>query len=230
MAIFNTVYGGEWSWKPWTNTLFYYNIDDNDTTSTLYDKTWNLNMTWNAAPTYSTDSKVGRYVHWFSTSVFAKASKYVNFGTEYTMSCLVYFDSSWSWWVLFAQWESSSLLPNKTLEFWDTSVYFRTARSSPQQIDSQSNPWTNKWSVYTFVCSQTWNYRRIYVNGSQIATTTYLNDTTLNGAYPSIWVWSQSTWSSPMQWYMKNLLGENKAWSEDEILNYYNKTKSKYWL
>ena len=217
-------------WTPWANTLFYYNIDDNDTASILYDKTWNLNMTWNAAPTYSIDSKVGRYVHWFSTSVFAKASKYVDFGTEYTMSCLVYFDSSWTWWVLFSQWESSSFVPDKTLEFWDLAVFFRTTRWNPASVYTDANPWVNKWSVYTFVCSQTWNYRKIYVNWVEIATDTYLNTTTLDGAYPSIWVWSQRTLNAPMLWYMKNLLWENKAWTAQEVLDYYNSIKSLYWI
>ena len=213
-------------WTPGENTLFYYNIDDNDTNSTLYDKIGNFNLTWNVAPTYYTNASLGRYVWMWNlwNNAYATASSYVLFWNEFTMNCLVNYWYNW-WGVLYVQWFRSASV-SKSIEFDTNNIYFRTKLN--EWLAAGSNPWFNKRSLYTFVCSSSWNYKKIYVDGVEVKSSTYNNDTEWVWWYWTLGCWSSWNWN--FNWYMKIFMWESKARTAQEISDYYNQIKSNYWL
>ena len=87
--------------------------------------------------------------------------------------------------------------------------------------------WINKWIMYAWVKDGT-----KYTVYAFDWTTENKNETT-NATDTGTWItyiW-KPTWSSYyFNWYMSRFIVENKAWSEQEILEYGNSTKSKYWL
>ena len=67
-------------WQPWANTLVYYNINDNDTNSTIYDLSWNwVDQTWYWTSWYDTDATYGR-VATFNGNNYTSAWSIINFG------------------------------------------------------------------------------------------------------------------------------------------------------
>jgi hypothetical protein len=70
----------------------------------------------------------------------------------------------------------------------------------------------------------------LYMNGSSVGSGT----STINSFRDEfrIWVNDGDSWTTPkyMTWYMSDLIVENKARTAEETANYYNSTKSNYWL
>ena len=112
--------------------------------------------------------------------------------------------------------------PNNTkcaYMIWNTSNQLK-------QLDASA--WTNWW-WHNIICTLSWWTMKIYVD--------WLLDNTLT------WVWTPKVVNTPIYiwayqgsnneyfvWKLSDIIIENKEWTATEISNYYNQTKSNYWL
>lgn len=224
--IYSTSGWGWGWWQPWVNTLYYYNIDDNDTTSTLYDKTWNYDMTWTWTPSFTNENWLGRVIV-LDWTVYSTASSYVDYWDEYTFVCVVNWD-----WDFYCQGASLSRVADKWLYWNSNSITFRTWNNTGYDtLDCNSNPWYWKWSIYAFVWSSTWNYRKVYVDWTLVDSNMYYNSSQWWWDYWHIGIWR--TWWAITQIFngkMKSFLAENVAWTEQEIQDYCDMIQANYWI
>lgn len=89
----------------------------------------------------------------------------------------------------------------------------------------------NVWHLLAVTYNKTSKYWVIYWDGAAVWNKTFSNpNVTANTIY--LWVNAEvpNNTQYMFQWYMSNALIENKVWGAEEILAYYNATKSKYWL
>ena len=225
MPIINLVYEAPREWKPWANTIAYWSLDGVDT-----DYTWNYNMT--VAPssyqTLSSWKKVWQF-SWYKaetvpdgiwTATFNRWNMTMSFWyrpTVTTMTMVFYFEWSGSW-------------RNAEIDtYWD-------------RIEFRLWNWSNwQWTVSasTTIIANTWYHIVLTYNGSKFQL--YCNWTAIWTAtsltYPT-WSWDNrcvlwySWWTglpnkNIMLW---DFIIENKARTAQEISDYYNQTKSDYWL
>ena len=213
-------------WKPWANTLVYYNINDNDTSTTIYDLSWNNNnLSWTTI-TYWTDATV-----WKVFTAWRPSSSIINFGNEFTFISWAYYTAATGCIFSNGAW-ASSFASNSLFAWYNTNkmtgfVWGNTTNPA-KWIISQSDIPTNQWVMYAYTRDSSWNLK-IYLNATLDNTTTIAT----NPVYPSwttfmFWWWWG--WGNDMNGKIKTLIWENRTWTADEIAKYYNQTKSKYWI
>lgn len=219
-------YIGEYRWKPWENTFWYWTFDDQNANQ-ITDVSWNWNnLTGRTMPTYI-------QVLW----------------SNYAWN----FNNISDWWTPYCRWTIDSnkftvMLWLKVLATWQQyiiNMYDNSIGNVPALIY-----WYNSWQIelYSF---QNGNTYRSTIKSSTALDTWYCiwytrNWTTmktyLNGAYVAsstipVVTWLVeftigSTWGSTrFHWQ----IGEAvlKSWVEEDLSymsDYYNSTKSNYWL
>ena len=220
-------------WKPNANTLLYLPLE-----SDIKDYSWNnRDVSSNNWMTQSTQKWVDCYYvansWWISLST--SASSWLKSGWNYfTLLCWVYRPTNPSW-------------SNRSfLEFAVRNAIYKSVSivSWSSQIRTAFNQtWTNT-GLYT------WNsdWCLISLTIDNWTQTIYLNDGTSSYSWSdNNWWWG--SWSSSSQqgcnlfaprnwisnweafnWYVSNLIMENRAWTQQEVATYYNQTKSNYWL
>ena len=210
MAIFNTVYGGEWKWKPWANTLCYFPFIDDIT-----DHSWNwatLNSTWTKQNIwYSFYTGSGNRItismnNIWNVKWFCAWQKLDN--ASWTAKLGTFYDETSMGWYLYDGW----IWPN----IW---TYYTSS------YEKASTPITVDWN---------WHLMWVWFDGTN---TVYWFDNTF--WILRAWVWynfwnifalqASNSWAS---WTVthSNFIAESKCWDVDEYIRYYNQTKSNYWL
>lgn len=222
MPIFNMVYKSGWwwggGWTPWANTLVYYNINDNDTTSTIYDLSWNsIDQTWSGTASYTTDANYGRVAS-FSGSNYTAAGSRVNFGNEVTFIALVKFGSSGGEAVV-TQCQSSSARPMWIFNWqWDNVCVASFAGSGNQywvKATYKISAWSWTMIAWTRASDGTC---KIYINWA-------LNNTATAGWNPKytawsnlrIWDWGDNSSTNRLKWQFKLFIWENRTRTGAEI-------------
>ena len=206
------------SWQPWVNTKVYYNINDNDTTSTIYDLSGNwVDMTWHGNPSFSTDATYGR-VAVFDGSSYTQAGSRVNLWSECTLIALV---NRTSWWAIVNEWASPSAWSSLWLDFdWDYNTYawwfWWAWASDPRVIRSITNYVSNQWVMIAITRASDWT-AKIYINGVLDNTVTWMN----NPNYSSwenlqLWRWRNGD-EKYINWQIKLIIWENRTWTDQEI-------------
>lgn len=221
MAIFNTVYGGEWKWKPWSNTLAYYplNWNLND-----YSGNWYNSIASGGTLTYP-NNKYLQLSSWYSrfqTSVNSITTpltislweKDIPYNTENNIFSL-WVDGLWSWfWSFRLLWNSWGFEVSVTnVSAVTTSAYSVTS-------------WV--WHYLVGIVNPN-NYIKLYIDGV-LKETRAISYTPRNPWwYIAIWqCWIN--FSQSITWYLDEIIFENKERTAQEIADYYNKTKSNYGL
>ena len=96
--------------------------------------------------------------------------------------------------------------------------------------DQYSNSSMNTGTWYNVVA--TYNYstraKNIYLNGSNNWSTT--SSWQIDFWTADIYIWDTGSNTDPMNWIMSNYILEDREWSSSEVSDYYNQTKSLYWL
>lgn len=219
MAIFNTVYGWEW-WIPNANTIAYYPLT---ATSINSDMSWNWNTlttnTWVVFWTYAGVSCAyanSKYLRWSVTNLPSWASARTTSIWFYAIS----YNSSQTW--IFSYWDNSSgkRWCMMALNSWWQKAYL--ADSNGDVSDGAITTWT--W--YNMIATYDGTTAKLYLNGQLGNSWTKVLDTYLS----DIWIWAQNWNTQIFNWYLSEAIVENRAWSDAEILSYYNKTKSNYGL
>lgn len=216
-------------WQPWTNTIAYYKLE-----SDLNDYSGNEhNLTPASNVTFSTLAS-GKGVCFFDNS--ASVSSFPAFTWDITFSFYVRNSSNYTgynniWYIVKA---------NSTTSWWDeansTAVLF--------SWESQSNGfrWQPTWQQdgFPFLFNDTnWHYVVCTYKRNTQAANVYLDGnttptiTSTYSAYPN----SNSTpfylcqkWWTQRYTYLSDVIIEDKVWTTQEIANYFNQTKTDYWI
>ena len=207
-------YIGEYGWHPWANTVAYWTFDDQNTDQ-ITDVSWN----WNNL-TFTAGTKI-------TYSQLSWSDYYWNFNkSEYDKSITGVSNYTWCLWCKIAQTWQQYIIQTFWIDLiywfrsWEIEVYdyygWRTYRStikSTTPLNTRMCIWfTKNGSTVTK-----------YYNWSKIWTATFANYD-LTGITMG-WNYSQGVIGS-----MNNIILEDKVRTDDEMSNYYNKTKSNYWL
>lgn len=231
--------------KPSSNTLLYYPL-----TSNLVDQMWNgatwvkhWNVTFNANPWSTTWC----YVYGSSSIYVTWMSIWINWKSTCTMNVWTNFISKTEHWNIV--WYNSNYNYGQPFKIfgWNNSsnvIWFNIMRWT-----NSSNHWTvwmyNDWSLLL----NSW-YHNFCVTVDNLVVKFFVD--WVNTWIMINWVIQQSytmpraiaSWTSECQlwrwwvywswrtarWYVRDYIVETVAWTERDVLNYYNKTKSNFWL
>ena len=223
MPIINMVYKKKkWKWKPWANTLIYYPLN------------WNANdLSWNGKN--GTASNITWDSWWDGGCAYFNWNSYINIPALTNTTTRTY-----SFWV-----KCASNAGGDFLFTWDNSDKNLTFMASSWKINTQiwkswiwsPTRWiTNNYSNAT-VWDNTWHHIVVTINSNVY--TTYIDGVQDNSCTWSYWttpisvnkMWMHPNWSSDKYTgYIDNVIIESRCWSADDVSNYYNRSKSNYWL
>ena len=95
--------------------------------------------------------------------------------------------------------------------------------------DSDINPWNQRVNIWVKFKKST-NQQFIYVNWvlRNSRTTTYTHSLQVL----NLCIWWRASWNTDnnWKWYLSKIIFEKVWWSDSEFLDYFNKTRSKYWI
>jgi hypothetical protein len=232
MAIFNTVYGGEWKRHPWSNTLIYYDFETASGSSVP-----NLWTLWNSYDGVATWVTFQTLSSWKKVAEITSNSRSNWIVTSSTTSVPTNF-TIWAW----IKGSSSSRSGVFWIDDWNANSYTRiefNADGWSSNIQCYNGSWVIYWQSSTSVLDWSWHL----VCWSYDWTSVFYKDTT--ALSPSYWHWSASTqavatwkisvwhtWYAARDWSFVWQIWcfwlENKWWSLDELTKYYNSTKANY--
>lgn len=216
---------------PWANTLAYYKFDWN-----LNDSSWN-NNTWTADGTVSY-ATAGEWqclsISWWNNCVKTPISE-TFFGSAFTIAWWFRFSSISSvmrimWWQYNSQTAQYSDRANIQYESWFW--WFQFYSYNWQRTSWNWTPVANTWYHIVVVWWWVANDLKAYINWAELTKTRSAYDyTTYSWAVVAFWWnWDWSLSNYYMAGNIDNAILENKAWNATEVSNYYNQTKSLYWL
>ena len=207
------------TWNPWANTVAYYpltdDFNDHKWSWTLYNLTnngWSLTtLSWVKCA----------YYNWSSYS----SNSSISFWSTRTLLAWCYL--LWNWMIAYTGTYNSSrynLLALFSNNSWKLNV-------SDLQVTwfNTSSTYLNQWVLLAWIVDgQSTSTMKMYINWSlynESSRNYWSTDTSW------LWVWRKYDINSDyLTWYISNLIIENKAWTAQEVLDYYNQTKSQYGL
>ena len=228
MAIFNTVYGGEWKWKPWANTLICYDFENDSWTTVI--NSWNLGSAMNATSssvTYTTLASGKKVAVYSDANGGIKSNWTINIPSNFTFAFWISWNQTirqWGFWI--NNWSDDWQFwfnadgYNFNLYSWVGSWKF-AARSNTNFLDNDRHliMWTYNWAT-----------NKIYVDNSEItpiiAQWNMNNSPIFSNWY--VYVGKSTLANYSFIWQCGSFILEDKARTADEVANYYNKTKKNY--
>lgn len=210
-----------WWWEPWANTVAYYKFDWNLNDSSGNDR--NLSMyTWSF--TYSTLSSWQQYCR---LNTAARTANYtIPFNrTAYTISWWYSWDTiSTQYQKIIVDLKSGDNYRPRVFNWggWWNYVYWVVS------FDDYGSAYTqNAW--YNIVT--TYNNMEVssYINWTFIYSLTYSRSET-TGTLRINWAVDTTSSNYRCAWWLSELIIEDKVRTAAEISDYYNNTKSNYWL
>jgi hypothetical protein len=204
--ILKNAYIGEYGWKPWENTVAYYPFR-----SDILDHSWNNNnFTW--------------WAYTFSNNRITVTSK---------LSWPLIVPTSWTdartiiaWITAYSQWNWNSRYDYATWSSWPNWLLKNNSDGAWVQLKIWSTWYDVKQTTLSefslIVLVKNWNKLSWYVNWNLVNTVTMSTDQ-----------WSfqfPTTYSELQPWTYWEIIVEDKIWTDSEISEYYNSTKSNYWL
>lgn len=205
---------------PWADTIAFYPF-----TEDRNDHSWNsYNVTTNNSTQLGTYQWVDCMDFNHSFCVVGTIDGMQSYN-NYTMSFWVYktwwiniqFSEWWGW-----GWSWPSLRTSNNELRWgnETNTYSSFSNSS-----TPNNTW-----LHIVIVADNWEWA-IYVNNTKtVIKSSWVVAPSNNGN--SLYIWALSDWgiSYPSDWYISNLIIEKKARTAQEISDYFNATKSTYWI
>ena len=203
-------------WQPWANTLFYYPFQED-----ILDQMGNTSLSW---WTYTKES------YWYlcaGSSANTRNEISSNLTIKRwvkTMLSWVYVKNKWatSW----ANWSQVMFIPNGNTcyayyQYNDWTNYFFTAAV-----------WNIYYRNYVLLPTDSWHLLAITVSDEWAKWYIDNNEYVLSNAM----YWTENNpepihlWRSWTQVIHSRVIWEDRTWTTQELSNYYNQTKSKYWL
>ena len=220
------------TWLPNENTVVYYNIDDNDTTTNIYDKSWNnYTLSWWTF-TYVTDSSAWKVYQWWDYSTLP-STNIIDFWQTFTFIAWVKLTNSTDWYSIFANGAGSS--SHASNGFWHvtnpSSIKWMASWVANDWLCVQSNtsPTLNVWLCLWYSRDSSWNMK-MFFNGQNVWTATLSNTVQYPSSTQFVLWWWRAWDKQPLKWYLKVLIWEKKGWTVEQMAWYYNQTKSQYWI
>lgn len=219
------------AWKPWSETIAYYPLTSETTVNDMSGNNRNLTNKWGTFGTYEWVSCVyvggsSRYLYindswmptWNSARTFAFWHYNLNSSpTRNAEPFIVQWTLSTNKILMLYTWDSGSSSTNsyynQITQYWTWATFWTSPRG-----EWVCNVVTYDWAKFTW-----------YVNWTSTGTWTYTIAT--NGTRLSIWCAVQwtSVWNA-FNWYMSKVVLSSGVRTAQEISDYYNSTKSDYWL
>ena len=217
-------------WLPGENTLVYYPLTSTTTVNDMSGNNRNLTNSWVTFWTYA-----GVDCAYFPRSNSKKLYWTLPLSWTQNFTFNVWINRQWKTFYEHGNWQIVDLWNPWTnyVQFWigindDSNKYVAWTRWNDKTASTTNT--TNTWNMVT-VTHQSWTVK-MYVNWTLI-----INDTiSFNVANTNFTVWSfQSGIDSQTDyfayyWYMSKLICESSIWTAQEVSDYYNSTKSNYWL
>lgn len=229
----------QWWWQPDpSRTIFYYDFEDSS--NRLADNSWNWNnASWSSYITYTE-------VWWQNVAQTTQINSWININSafassiwtwDFAMSCWIYIIDPWSW--------------RYPLLFWtryDSNTWWIVIFFDPYNVNGKWNHivyndlWTNPrpWSITASTLYNNWhNFVVTRINWTVYCYIDCSLDLTFtdNNSFASSWTWALL--SRPTSWAPQSFpalakwdkfILEKVWWTVDDIVNYYNNTKSIYWI
>ena len=217
----------EFGWKPWVNTVAYFPL--NTDLLDHWPNQYSMTNYWSV--TINTEQVVGKWVAYFnwSSMLISSSSNWLPTWTNpKTLSCWVK-----NWWSVTSGiycWFGYVMTSHNNQSFliWQNSwkIHFSTWW---WWYDFLSNVTPTIWQRYNLIVSYNWSTYTLYINW----TANISGSLSANTSSTYICIWANSDTRSwywlPEKAYISEVIIENVAWSSQDIVDYYNKTKSKYW-
>lgn len=214
---------GWWWWQPWANTLAYYPLsaDFNDASWNGYNLTnswWSITTVWWVGCAY------------YDGSSYSLNTSNPIFSWTYTISVWRRpASTSWVMWMVLA-WTSST---NVEWDFWwlqqsSWVIWASDWYTLNRSVNSNFTVSADTWYLLTTTVS---NYRdvTIYVNWALKNSLVRWNSL-YNQTWVILWAKKWNVYSEMSTWYISNVIFEDKVWTVTEIADYFDQTKSNYWL
>lgn len=218
--------------KPWANTVVYYPLN---LTTTLYDQSWNDYNLWGNSSAYSFTTKDWVECVYFpwngGTWVAPLTNQNVPITWKRTRMCWCYANhkSTDQWvfctWAFYGRdllWIYVSTAEKAGLGDW----YAYSAVSNVTVVGGRHH----LCATFDYSNSKEW---KIYVDGVLCATNTF---SWTYETWNTVTLWSKSysnggsQYSEKFNGYVSEAIFEDRVRTATEISNYYNKTKSTYWI
>lgn len=208
----------KWWWKPWANTICYYTFDNQN----LDDSSGNNNnWSW-----YNGTGSFMANTWWYCANLWSSHAIQMPFNlwwlTNWTLNVWIKYNSfskSFQWILWCKEWSSWAMhinvTNNKLIEIamvWHSAISYQTSMA------------TDIW--YNICITKSWTTYFIYINGTLWNSWTWWAISTNYTQY----LWTSYTDNRYLDWYLDNVIIENKSRTAQEISDYYNLTKSNYWL
>lgn len=206
-------------WKPWSNTIAYYKFDWN-----LNDSSGNnRNLSWGNVWTFWTAS-------WWWTYAIFNQSAYINKLDS------IPFNSNWYTVSMWYNYNQNTTSQRIAMDYANGNTYFPRLR---QDSDGKTYIWVS-WFNTDYILNSVWAWHNIVITVVGNSITLYIDwisvktgtSSSINTNYSLILGRDYNqTWTT---YTSRNYLGETILesvwWSAQEIADYYNLTKSNYWL
>lgn len=228
----------ETPFTPWVNTVAYYPLEKD-----WNDYSWNWhNLTWSWTPTYTTSWGTKQVANLWGNKVWKIANLSGTY-TNYTFNVWCKPTNTNTWQEIFDNYkESSWVTPSDNVYFW-----FNSSEDSKTDFFYQYRPngWTNTYQRVYWPTNRTANTRynvaltstsgwiKIYVNWTQMVSNSTTGSIVLDSGYNTLWGRYATVAGSYLNYfsgYLSEFIFENNTWTAQEIVDYYNQTKSNYWL
>ena len=213
-------------WEPWwgpgENTLLYLPLKDD-----INDKTGNHTMTLQTT-SYWTVTKDNTWFYffngWYITSENYKQPKqatlsfYVKRQNKHTSY------DTYRW--ISMHYRNSSPYHYYAVELGNWYTQMQTTNGTKWHNRSGAPIW--QWIYFTMTYSKN-DWAKVYVNGSLVASGTWWYDL-------AEYTWPTNVWATYaytdqfFEWYLSEIIYEDKVRTAEEISDYYENTKSNYWL
>lgn len=213
--------------QPWANTLAYYPLD---TINTINDLSWNnhtLSNRWNVTFWIYDWVDCANFAASNPAWLYNSSDNIITDNMQYTYLAWINPDTTNSW----SDWPRLFCSLS-----WNTAYGWLFIWWMRQHNEAAAPWWVTDWpsltSGWQLICivwdlsdgSYDW-----YKNGSFV-----ISDTWFTWARNWILIWAHETNTSNVVdryvWYMSKVIFENRQWTAQEILNYYNNTKWYYWI
>lgn len=224
------IYIGDFTgWQPWANTIAFWKLEWD-----FKDYSWNNRDLTNNWVTFTSwwPSQVAVFTN-SSTYAYYQNHSLFNISYPYTFNTWVKASSIWSAEYVFIgvqDWDNYAA-HDKEVWFKNYSyVYSYVWSWYISKLQPSTTVSTNTWYniIYTFDGSN----QKIYINwtlawslSTSSSSTTYTNARLMLSKN-----WTTDSGVYPFSWNLSHVIVENKAWSVDEVTDYFNLTKWKYWL
>lgn len=213
-------------WKPWANTVAYYPLTSFFNVNDIMGN-YNLTNRWNVSfGTYQWQDCA--YFNWTTNSQLYNTSLSFQAYPEQTVLVRMYTTStSHVYQILYHIWTAG---PNWKLGSW-YNYYFNSAPtlaiSSWSEGYESTKVWDLNWSWHLVANVTNWTSSIQYLDG--VLYQSFTNSLSATQTWLYVWGAEGST-AERLTGYESELIIENKARTAQEITDYYNQTKSLYWI